>query len=211
MLVFLENVEQLKSFTESANNEERKRPHIILFTHELKSDEANNEILEVLYMMAHDFSFSTDFAFAFTYASEVRKHFGVDSAEKIVYSFGDEKQCFDVQNIKSLHLKMRKHLMVRKIEKIIATQPIVVFMKGSPWQPKCGFSRKTVEIIESTLGHRNFGYFDILEDEELRQALKEYNDWPTYPQIFVNAEFIGGADIISEMNESKTLAVALNC
>jgi Grx4 family monothiol glutaredoxin len=84
-----------------------------------------------------------------------------------------------------------------RIESLIASAPIMVFMKGIPSEPKCGFSRQVVGILEDEL-HLPYGSVNILADEELRAALKTYSDWPTFPQIYVGGEFVGGLDILKE-------------
>ena len=73
----------------------------------------------------------------------------------------------------------------------------MLFMKGNPEAPRCGFSQKTVNLLRQE--KVEFGWFDILEDEAVRQQLKKINDWPTYPQIIVKGELIGGLDIVKEM------------
>jgi len=77
-------------------------------------------------------------------------------------------------------------------------------MKGEPSHPRCGFSRQTIELL--TAAKIPFGTFDILTDEEVRQGLKTYSDWPTYPQLYVNGDLIGGLDILKEMNDEGNLA-----
>ncbi len=84
-----------------------------------------------------------------------------------------------------------------KIEHLLSSNPIILFMKGNSDTPKCGFSANTVSVL-NTFGH-NFATFDILNDVEIRQGLKEYSNWPTYPQLYVKGELIGGADIITEL------------
>lgn len=79
----------------------------------------------------------------------------------------------------------------------------MLFMKGIPSSPKCGFSRQIVEILDSH--HVSYDAFNILEDEEVRQGLKEYSDWPTYPQLYVEGDLVGGLDIVREMEESGDL------
>lgn len=84
-----------------------------------------------------------------------------------------------------------------KLRALVSSAPVMLFMKGSPEAPRCGFSRKTVEILQ-----RNdvpFSSFDILQDEDVRAGLKKLYDWPTYPQLYVNGQLIGGYDIINEM------------
>jgi Grx4 family monothiol glutaredoxin len=84
-----------------------------------------------------------------------------------------------------------------RIKTLLASAPILLFMKGSPAAPRCGFSRQTVEILQSN--EVPFASFDILGDEEIRGGLKLYSEWPTYPQLYVGSELIGGLDILKEM------------
>ena len=84
----------------------------------------------------------------------------------------------------------------------------MLFMKGNPDNPQCGFSSKTVDIIRST-GIDNFGYFDILQDSDIREGLKIFSNWPTYPQLYVNRELIGRYDIITELSEDDDLSDVL--
>tara|TARA_Y200000002_G_C22476259_1_gene576826 strand:+ start:390 stop:701 length:312 start_codon:yes stop_codon:yes gene_type:complete len=91
-----------------------------------------------------------------------------------------------------------------EISKDIELNKIVLYMKGNKMAPQCGFSGQVVQI----LNHLNVDYTtrDILQDEELRQAIKEFSDWPTLPQLYVNKEFVGGCDIITELFQSGELA-----
>lgn len=89
------------------------------------------------------------------------------------------------------------------LERLVNTAPVMLFMKGSPAQPKCGFSRKIVEILQNAA--IPFGSFDILTNEDVRAGLKEYSDWPTYPQLYVRGTFCGGLDIVKEMAEAGDL------
>ncbi|KXZ47964.1 hypothetical protein GPECTOR_31g326 [Gonium pectorale] len=80
---------------------------------------------------------------------------------------------------------------------------VMLFMKGSPQEPRCGFSRRVVEALQSE--GIEFGSFDILQDEAIRQGLKEYGNWPTYPQLYVRGELVGGCDIVTEMKAAGEL------
>lgn len=82
--------------------------------------------------------------------------------------------------------------------------PIILYMKGSPQAPQCGFSAKTSQALMAC-GER-FAFVNILDNQELREALKVYSSWPTYPQLYVSGELVGGCDIILEMAESGELA-----
>ena len=90
-----------------------------------------------------------------------------------------------------------------RIEALIASSPIFVFMKGSKLMPQCGFSNNVVQILHS-LGVA-FETFDVLSDMEIRQGIKEFSSWPTIPQIYVQGEFMGGSDILIEMFNSGEL------
>ncbi|KAL0964768.1 hypothetical protein UPYG_G00328640 [Umbra pygmaea] len=94
-----------------------------------------------------------------------------------------------------------------RLKSIINRNPVMLFMKGNKEQAKCGFSRQILEIMNST--GVEYSTFDILEDEEVRQGLKTYSNWPTYPQLYVKGELIGGLDIVKELKESGDLSSVL--
>ncbi|XP_015775271.1 PREDICTED: glutaredoxin-3-like [Acropora digitifera] len=85
-----------------------------------------------------------------------------------------------------------------RLKNIINGAPCVLFMKGSPQEPLCGFSRQMVDLLNSN--GAKFSHFDILSDNEVRQGLKAYSNWPTYPQLYVSGEFVGGLDIVKKRN-----------
>jgi monothiol glutaredoxin len=93
------------------------------------------------------------------------------------------------------------------IQSAISENPVILFMKGTPEAPACGFSARTVAILK-TLDQR-FAAVDVLPDPRIRQELSALSDWPTIPQLFVGGELVGGADIVSEMFESGELQAAL--
>ncbi|MCW3480475.1 Grx4 family monothiol glutaredoxin [Neisseriaceae bacterium JH1-16] len=86
----------------------------------------------------------------------------------------------------------------------VTTHPVVLFMKGSPKFPQCGFSARAVQILQGC-GLESFTAIDVLADPAVRQGIKEYSNWPTIPQLYVNGEFIGGSDIMTEMYQSGEL------
>jgi len=91
----------------------------------------------------------------------------------------------------------------QQIENDIKANKVVLFMKGLPEAPQCGFSGRVVSILQSY--DVPLKAYNILDDEELRQGIKEFSNWPTIPQIFINGEFVGGCDILTEMHESGEL------
>jgi len=93
--------------------------------------------------------------------------------------------------------------IIETIEEQIASNPILVYMKGSPNQPQCGFSARTVQALMAC-GER-FAYVDILSNPDIRSNLPAYANWPTFPQLWVAGELIGGCDIVTEMHESGEL------
>lgn len=90
-----------------------------------------------------------------------------------------------------------------RIDEMLKGNRIFLFMKGSPAFPQCGFSARAVAILRE-LGAQ-FGSFDVLEDEEIRQGVKEYGNWPTIPQLYIDQKLVGGSDIMMEMYESGEL------
>ena len=90
-----------------------------------------------------------------------------------------------------------------KIDNLVQQNKIMVFMKGSKLMPMCGFSNNVVQII-NTLAVP-YATYDILEDPEVRQGIKEYSDWPTIPQVYINGEFVGGSDILIELYQKGEL------
>ena len=93
--------------------------------------------------------------------------------------------------------------VIENIKDQIKDNEILLFMKGSPYQPQCGFSSKVAQILFNY--DIEFSYIDVLEFPEVRANLPKISEWPTFPQLFVKGELIGGCDIISELHESKEL------
>lgn len=90
------------------------------------------------------------------------------------------------------------------IHETVTTNPVVLYMKGTPQFPQCGFSAAVVQAL-NLAGLKNYVSVNILEDAEIRQGIKEYANWPTIPQLYINGEFVGGCDIVREMYESGDL------
>ncbi|KAL1684163.1 thioredoxin-like protein, partial [Schizophyllum commune] len=97
-----------------------------------------------------------------------------------------------------------------ELDKMVKGAPLVLFMKGTPQVPQCGFSRAVVQVLDlHDVPPEKVHTYNILEDEELRNDIKEYSEWPTIPQVYVNGEFVGGCDIIISMHQSGQLAELL--
>ena len=90
------------------------------------------------------------------------------------------------------------------IKRQVTGNPVVLYMKGTPQFPQCGFSATVVQILHAC-GVRDFFSVNVLEEPEIRQGIKEYANWPTIPQLYVNGEFVGGSDILREMYQSGEL------
>ena len=93
--------------------------------------------------------------------------------------------------------------VIERIKSQLSGSPVVLYMKGTPDFPQCGFSAAAVRALSAA--GAQFTHVNIFEDPELREALKQYSNWPTYPQLYVNGELIGGSDIILEMSRSGEL------
>ena len=94
-----------------------------------------------------------------------------------------------------------------RIETDIKNNKVMLYMKGTPADPQCGFSAQVVSVLKEH--DVPFESFNILDDEEIRQGIKEYSDWPTVPQLYVNGEFVGGCDVVTELHSSGELAKTL--
>ncbi|HET6564076.1 MAG TPA: Grx4 family monothiol glutaredoxin, partial [Xanthomonadales bacterium] len=90
-----------------------------------------------------------------------------------------------------------------RIEQLVKGNPVVLFMKGTPQQPMCGFSARTVAALDSVLP--DYASFNVLEDEQVREGIKAYGNWPTIPQLYINGELVGGCDIVISMLNSGEL------
>ena len=96
----------------------------------------------------------------------------------------------------------------QRIDQIVKGHRVVLFMKGSAQFPMCGFSGRAVQVLKAC-GVQDLATVNVLEDEGIRQGIKEYANWPTIPQLYINGEFVGGSDIMMEMYESGELQRAL--
>ena len=92
----------------------------------------------------------------------------------------------------------------QQIQETITNNPVVLFMKGTPQAPQCGFSATSVQILRAC-GVNKFASVDVLADPEIRQGIKDFSNWPTVPQLYVNGEFVGGCDIMKEMYQAGEL------
>ena len=96
----------------------------------------------------------------------------------------------------------------QRIGDIVKSHRVVLFMKGTAQFPMCGFSGRAIQILKAC-GVSDLKTVNVLEDEEIRQGIKSYSDWPTIPQLYVNGEFVGGSDIMTEMYQAGELQPAL--
>ena len=115
--------------------------------------------------------------------------FGVVSTGSGPFNSGVRKVVMDTQEI---------------IRKQVEENPVVLYMKGTPDAPMCGFSAAAVQILEAC-GAENVATVNVLENNDIRQGIKDFSQWPTIPQLYVNGEFVGGADIMREMYQSGEL------
>jgi monothiol glutaredoxin len=97
--------------------------------------------------------------------------------------------------------------VLTRIQNDVESNPVVLYMKGTPVFPQCGFSAQVVQVL-SLVGVK-FKAFDVLADDQLRQGIKEFSNWPTVPQLYVKGEFVGGCDIVREMYQSGELVELL--
>ena len=96
------------------------------------------------------------------------------------------------------------HPLESKVKEMVEKNPVMIFMKGSPDFPQCGFSSRACQVLKAA-GVKQLGSFDVLSDDPLWDALEAFTKWPTVPQIFIKGQFIGGCDIVTEMYERGEL------
>jgi Grx4 family monothiol glutaredoxin len=101
----------------------------------------------------------------------------------------------------SSEVKQTKEDLHQKLSNLVKAAPVMLFMKGTPSAPQCGFSRQLVALLREN--SVKYGFFNILADDEVRQGLKEFADWPTFPQLWVDGELVGGLDIVGPTVESN--------
>ncbi|XP_066179487.1 glutaredoxin-3 isoform X3 [Sylvia atricapilla] len=148
---------------------------------------------------------------------EVSEKYGISSVPTFLFF----KDCQKVDRLDGAHApeltqKVQRHAgaapspaasaqqqLQTRLSKLVNAAPCMLFMKGSPKEPRCGFSKQMVEILNRH--NVAFSSFDIFSDEEVRQGLKTFSNWPTYPQLYVSGELIGGLDIIKELEASGEL------
>jgi len=127
---------------------------------------------------------------------------GVDIVEELIQD-GELKSALAVGN------DSQAESLDERLAKLVNQAPVMLFMKGHPSEPRCGFSAKMVKLLQSN--NIQFDSFDILTDEEVRQGLKTYSNWPTYPQLYARGKLIGGVDIVDEMAQEGNLREELGC
>lgn len=149
--------------------------------------------------------------------SEISLQYKIDSVPTVIlFKNGTQIDRVDGADAAQISSKVKTHSLNKNItgdaapqkledrlKALINRHNVMIFMKGNRQQPRCGFSRTLIEIMNGT--GIQYDTFDILTDEEVRQGLKEYSDWPTYPQLYVKGELIGGLDIIKELQASGEL------
>ncbi|KAH9426040.1 Glutaredoxin 3 [Dermatophagoides pteronyssinus] len=177
-----------------------------------KNDERCSQILDFIPELAAQDEFKK---FKFFKVDAVSGIFAVRSVPTIImFRNGNEIDRVVGVDTSAITQKLRKIVesdrsIEQRLVSLINQQPIMVFIKGTPEQPRCGFTRTLLSILKEM--NVQFGYFDILSDEEVRQSLKSYSKWPTYPQLYVKGSLIGGLDIIQDLRENGELENALKC
>lgn len=143
-----------------------------------------------------------------------KSHIKIDTLEtsKLIKTIEEELKRYDIlsgdvassEEGKSVDPKERFN---EYLKKLTSRSPVMIFMKGQPEQPRCGFSKQLVALLAKH--DIQYDSFDILQDEDVRQGLKEFSDWPTYPQVYAKGEFIGGLDILKQLDDQGELVKTL--
>lgn len=185
--------EECKSVTEVLNELEKELSNVCIYTIEAE------KLPEI--SMKHEIV-AVPTVILFKGGKAVDRVDGMNAAE-ISKKVKDHASTSIASNGFSQAPPVKKEDLNTKLKRLISAHKCMLFMKGSPKEPKCGFSKVTIGILEDL--EAQYGTFDILSDDEVRQGLKAYSDWPTFPQLYVDGELVGGLDIIKEMVESGDL------
>jgi monothiol glutaredoxin len=122
---------------------------------------------------------------------------------------GDRDLPYKLASIESFANKTAMSNVQQRIDELVKSNHVVLFMKGTAQFPMCGFSGRAIQILKAA-GATNVTTVNVLEDNEVRQGIKEYANWPTIPQLYINGEFVGGSDILMEMHEAGELQQMLS-
>lgn len=122
--------------------------------------------------------------------------------EKIKHHLKNEDH-LEIQDLLLLDMINNKKSLKERLKKLVNQAPCMLFMKGNPANPRCGYSKTIVSILDKY--KTDYKSFDILQDNDVREGLKKFSNWPTYPQLYVNGQLIGGLDIVKEMDECGEL------
>nr|ACH43748.1 putative thioredoxin-like 2 variant 3 [Taeniopygia guttata] len=151
---------------------------------------------------------------------EVSEKYGISSVPTFLFFKNSQKvDRLDGAHASELTQKVQRHAagaapaapaqeqLHARLSRLVNAAPCMLFMKGSPKEPRCGFSRQMVQLLQQ---HGvAFSTFDVFSDEEVRQGLKDFSNWPTYPQLYVHGELVGGLDVVKELKESGELLPVL--
>ena len=135
----------------------------------------------------------------------LKRHLNLEEAQTRILKIEETSSAVDFWNDQknAQNLMREKTILENKIQNIIDENDVLLFMKGTPVMPQCGFSAAVVGVL-SHMGIK-YNSVNVLEDPEIREGIKEFSDWPTIPQLYVKKEFVGGCDIIREMHENGEL------
>ncbi|KAI8915887.1 thioredoxin-like protein, partial [Gorgonomyces haynaldii] len=107
---------------------------------------------------------------------------------------------YSKQTVETVKISQQGPPLEQRLKQLVVSQPMMIFIKGTPTEPRCGFSRQLIELLDGL--SCAYGSFNILADDDIRQGLKTFSNWPTFPQVYINGEFVGGLDIVKELIES---------
>nr|AEE62786.1 unknown [Dendroctonus ponderosae] len=207
--------------TEEAFNNAIKRPSLTVIHFQAAWADQCTQVNELLDTLAKQ----VDFASVKFYScpaeelSEIAIKYNIESVPTVLlFQLGEKVDRVDGADAPKITETVRLHISKSegenktesiddKLKALINKDKVMLFMKGDRVKPRCGFSRQIIEILNST--GVSYSTFDILQDEEVRQSLKVYSDWPTYPQLYIKGELIGGLDIVKEMMADGSLATSL--
>lgn len=129
------------------------------------------------------------------------KSFAISSQQGLLKAFSSHSDFAPKSHVQGAE----DEFVQRNLKKLVTQNKVVLFMKGTPVEPQCGFSRVVAQVLDH-YGMKDYAYVNVLNYPEVREGVKKFSDWPTLPQLYVNGEFIGGCDIVMDMHREGELS-----
>eukprot|EP01100_Stratorugosa_tubuloviscum_P001637 TRINITY_DN136_c0_g1_i1.p1 TRINITY_DN136_c0_g1~~TRINITY_DN136_c0_g1_i1.p1 ORF type:complete len:219 (+),score=98.92 TRINITY_DN136_c0_g1_i1:33-689(+) len=203
----IESIEQFERIINYKNNEEKA---IVIANFWATWSEPSVQLSQLFAQLASQRSNATFIQIQADLFEELSERFNISAVPTyLFFKVGRVEDRLEGANPTALSNKINLHVPFQgedlntRLTKLVNIAPVVLFMKGSPERPQCGFSSKMIDLLNKN--KIKFGHFNILGDQEVREGLKKFSNWPTYPQLYFAGSLIGGLDVAKELSEQNEL------